>query len=187
MAGSEPDAIEPDTKDWTWVLQRPCPECGFDAGAFDVGRTAVTLRDNAGAWARRLDGDEAALRRRPDPATWSVLEYACHVRDVFRVFDGRLVRMLTEDDPAYANWDQDATAVESRYGEQQPGVVAAELRDAAAVLADRFDGVAGDQWARTGRRSDGAAFTVESLARYLVHDPVHHLHDVGGSAAASGA
>ena len=22
--------ITPDTKDWTWVLERPCPECGFD-------------------------------------------------------------------------------------------------------------------------------------------------------------
>ncbi|HEY5013683.1 MAG TPA: DinB family protein, partial [Acidimicrobiia bacterium] len=26
--------ITPDTKDWTWVLERPCPECGFDASAF---------------------------------------------------------------------------------------------------------------------------------------------------------
>ena len=25
--------IEPDTKDWTWVLERPCPECGFDASS----------------------------------------------------------------------------------------------------------------------------------------------------------
>ena len=24
-------AMTPDTKDWTWVLQRPCPECGFVA------------------------------------------------------------------------------------------------------------------------------------------------------------
>jgi hypothetical protein len=22
--------IIPDTKDWTWVLDRPCPECGLD-------------------------------------------------------------------------------------------------------------------------------------------------------------
>jgi hypothetical protein len=22
-------AIVPDTKDWTWALQRSCPECGF--------------------------------------------------------------------------------------------------------------------------------------------------------------
>jgi hypothetical protein len=25
--------ILPDTKDWTWVLDRPCPECDYDAGA----------------------------------------------------------------------------------------------------------------------------------------------------------
>jgi len=40
--------------------------------------------------------------------------------------------------------------------------------------------VAGDQWARTGRRGDGASFTVETFARYFVHDPVHHLYDVTG-------
>ena len=181
MTDGRPDNIRPDNKDWTWVLHRRCPECGFDARAFDVNGTAGALRENAEAWAGRLGGEDAALRRRPDPATWSVLEYACHVRDVFRVFDERLVRMLTEDNPAYANWDQDATAVESRYGEQRPTTVATELREAAGVLADRFEGVTGDQWARTGERSDGARFTVESLARYLVHDPVHHLHDVGGA------
>jgi hypothetical protein len=41
--------------------------------------------------------------------------------------------------------------------------------------------VSGDQWQRTGRRSDGACFTVESFARYLVHDAVHHLYDVTGA------
>ena len=29
-------AITPDTKDWTWVLQRPCPECGFNTQGFPV-------------------------------------------------------------------------------------------------------------------------------------------------------
>jgi hypothetical protein len=33
----------------------------------------------------------------------------------------------------------------------------------------------------TQRRGDGARFTVESFARYLVHDPVHHLFDVTGA------
>ena len=28
--------IEPDGKDWTWVLEQPCPECGFDPAAIDV-------------------------------------------------------------------------------------------------------------------------------------------------------
>jgi len=40
--------------------------------------------------------------------------------------------------------------------------------------------VSGDQWQRTGFRSDGAWFTVESFARYFIHDLVHHLYDVTG-------
>jgi hypothetical protein len=38
--------------------------------------------------------------------------------------------------------------------------------------------VSAGQWQRTGRRSDGAHFTVETFARYFIHDPVHHLYDV---------
>jgi hypothetical protein len=87
--------------------------------------------------------------------------------------------MLAEHEPQYANWDQDATAIAERYGEQDPDVVADELVVAAAQLATRFDTVAGDAWSRPGSRSDGAHFTVESFARYLIHDPIHHLHDVG--------
>ena len=62
--------------------------------------------------------------------------------------------------------------------------MAAELLAAAGTLADRFDGVSGDQWQRTGARSDGAEFTVETFARYFIHDPVHHLYDVTGRPAA---
>jgi hypothetical protein len=118
------------------------------------------------------------VRRRPAPEVWSALEYGCHVRDVFRRFDGRLAAMLTEDGPRFANWDQDAAAVADCYGDQEPVAVAAQLREAAEALAARFDTVSGDQWQRTGARSDGAAFTVESFARYFIHDPVHHLYDV---------
>ncbi len=42
----------------------------------------------------------------------------------------------------------------------------------------RSTSVRGDQWERPGRRSDGASFTVETFARYMIHDPVHHLWDV---------
>jgi hypothetical protein len=35
-----------------------------------------------------------------------------------------------------------------------------------------------------GTRSDGARFNVETLGRYLLHDVVHHLVDVGVRAPA---
>lgn len=174
--------IEPDAKDWTWVIDRPCPECGFVAAAHDPRATAAVIRANAATWAALLARPGASTRTRPD--RWSVLEYGAHVRDVCVIYRGRLGRMLTEDDPLYDNWDQDATAREARYGEQDPATVAAELDGAAAALAADFDAVAPDGWSRPGRRSDGASFTVSSFSRYLVHDLVHHVWDVTGEAAA---
>ncbi len=171
--------IAPDTKDWTWVLERPCPQCGFDASTFPAGEVPSRIRADLPAWVTRLSQSDA--RRRPDESTWSPLEYAAHVRDVFRLFRTRLALMLKEDDPLFANWDQDATAVEDRYDLQDPAVVAAELSAAGEELARDFERVEGAQWQRPGRRGDGARFTVDSFARYFVHDPVHHLWDVTGT------
>jgi hypothetical protein len=171
--------IEPDTKDWTWVLQRPCAECGFDASSFPREAMARMIRENGEAWQLVLEA--GGVRTRPAPTVWSPLEYGCHVRDVFRLYDYRLGLMLSQDDPLYPNWDQDETAVRDRYPEQDPARVQVEVVEAAQGLADRIDTVAGDTWQRPGRRSDGADFTVESIARYMLHDVVHHLHDVTGS------
>ena len=170
--------IQPDTKDWTWVLDRPCPECGLEAGAILPQLVATLVRDNTEAWQHVLRREDVRIRPRPD--VWSSLEYACHVRDVLRLYDERLRLMLDNDDPLYENWDQDATAIADHYDQQDPAVVARELLEAAQRVAARFDGLTAQQWQRTGRRSDGASFTVASFARYFVHDVIHHLHDVGG-------
>ena len=41
-----------------------------------------------------------------------------------------------------------------------------------------FASVRADEWGRTGYRSDGVAFTIDTFTRYMVHDPVHHVWDV---------
>jgi hypothetical protein len=170
--------IPPDTKDWTWVLHGQCPECGLDTRQVTREAVAPMLRDNAVRFGDVLQRPN--VRERPSPIVWSPLEYACHVRDACRVYDERLRLMVNEDDPLFQNWDQDATAVAEHYWEQDPDTVAAELQVAAQTLADHFDAVGEDQWDRTGTRSDGARFTVESFARYFIHDVVHHMYDVTG-------
>jgi hypothetical protein len=97
---------------------------------------------------------------------------------VFRLYRERLDLMLTQVNPTYPNWDQDASALEGRYDAQAPAQVAVELDRAATRLASAFDDLSTDQWLCTGSRSDGARFTVETFARYMIHDPSHHLHDV---------
>lgn len=169
-------AIVPDTKNWTWVLDEVCSECGFDATGAELASMGELVPANVAAWPPLLVGDTA--RERPAGDRWSATEYACHVRDVFRLFDERLRLMLTVDGPQFENWDQDQTAVEQRYDLQDPAVVREELVAAGLACADRWDTVGADDWQRTGDRSDGSSFTIETFARYFLHDPVHHLHDV---------
>ncbi|ORB60764.1 methyltransferase type 12 [Mycobacteroides saopaulense] len=168
--------ITPDTKDWTWVLERRCGECGFDPAATSFDQIPQIVRENVAAWQPVLV--RAGVRSRPDEQTWSPLEYGAHVRDVFRIFLTRLQLMLSEDDPLFENWDQDKTAVADRYGEQDPATVAAELAAAGEAVAAAFADVPSNSLYRRGRRSNGSVFTVETLGLYFVHDPVHHLHDV---------
>jgi hypothetical protein len=170
-------AIPPDDKDWTWVIETPCPACGFDPHAVTPPTTGSAVRASASTWARVLGRPD--VRDRPAPTTWSPLEYGCHVGDVYRVFDERLALMLREERPVFENWDQDATALAGRYDRQEPGAVARACEAAAARLADRFDGVTGAAWAREGVRSNGSEFTVRTLAVYLLHDLRHHEWDVG--------
>jgi hypothetical protein len=168
--------ITADTKDWTWVLERPCPECGFNEAQFPREDLGPFLRSSAERWSEELSRSDAT--RRPSDDQWSVLEYGCHARDVFRIFNVRVTLMLNVDDPVFENWDQDATAVEDRYDLQNPLDVQKELVEAAFSLADVFEHVTPEQWNRPGARSNGSQFTVESIGKYLAHDVVHHLWDV---------
>ena len=101
---------EPDTKDWTWTLTRRC-----ESAAWPPARsTRPTIPERAFVAAEEwvaILRSSPAVRERPEPDVWSPLEYGAHVRDVYRLFDARLVQMLTEDEPTFANWDQDETAI----------------------------------------------------------------------------
>src|SRR3712207_2854126 len=113
----DPAVPVPDTKDWTHVITEGCPACGFRPPS-DPTRTGERLCASLSRWHQALRRPDAAAR--PEPAVWSPVEYAAHVRDVCTVFRGRLGRMLAEDDPEFENWDQDETALAERYWEQRP-------------------------------------------------------------------
>jgi len=168
----------PDDKDWTWVLSRPCPECGFVPDTCESREFGEMFRINAQRWAAVLERRDAATRT--EERTWSPLEYACHVRDVHRIFAERLVLMLEAENPQFPNWDQDATALASDYASQDPAVVADEVTESGEALADAYTRVGDADWTRTGVRSNGSTFTVDSLGRYLLHDLFHHVWDVRG-------
>ena len=60
-----PEQIAPDTKDWTWVLEQPCPDCGFDPAAQALADLPRLIHDSAMVWTDVLRRPDA--RERPAP------------------------------------------------------------------------------------------------------------------------
>lgn len=169
--------IKRDAKDWIWVLERPCPECGWVSGDVDPSHVGRIITEHVPRWESVLA--RADVRERTSRVVWSPLEYAAHVRDVFDVFDERVALMLAEDEPQFPNWDQDAAAIAGDYAGRDPMLLSGELVAAAARLVARLASVPAEAWERRGMRSNGSSFTVATLVQYLLHDEVHHLVDVG--------
>jgi hypothetical protein len=180
-AAVPPPRLPTDDKPWVVVLERPCAECGYDTAAYRRGQLVPRLQQCAAGWHARLAASEPGFDRRPDATTWSPIEYAAHVGDVFALLLQRVGRMLDEDGPQFTNWDQDAAAFNGRYYARTPAEASTAIAANAAAAAARLDALPPEAWTRTGTRSDGTPFSVESLTRYMLHDVVHHLVDVGGA------
>ena len=118
------------------------------------------------------------VRRRPDATTWSMIEYACHVRDVFVVFVDRIQLARREDRPTFAPLGNDDRAVRLRYAEADVDATLDELATAAVRFTDLIDTLDDDAWPRTASRRTGEERDVLWMARQTAHEGRHHLADV---------
>ena len=136
---------------------------------------------------RCLPSDDvpAVLRERPEATTWSALEYAAHVRDVFDFYADRIRRTVKEDHPQFEAFGFDVACDERKYNDQEPKQVAQEVADAAGGLCAVLDSLDAEDWDRVGIGSEGATRTVRMLVESAVHEGHHHLLDVGRSLRAA--
>ncbi len=176
-----------------WVYPAPgwvCAECGFDYDACVPSTTPKTLRGFGRRYqvplVRGLPGEDldGLVRMRPDPLTWSALEYACHTRDGFALYETRVGVVLLEDRPLLPRMQRDVLVVERGYNGQNPAAVAEQLAVAAEALAARLESVPSEGWVRVGVR-DNLEMTIDWMARNVVHEGSHHLLDIGRSLRAA--
>ena len=162
----------------------PCEECGFDFESLAPADIPAAIRGFPKRYRAPLtrflpgeDGD-SLLRERPEPDTWSALEYAAHVRDVLARYDGWIHQSLDEDRPVLTGAAPDELVVERRYNEDDPVAVADALAANAERLAATVEAVPEDGWERVGVRRD-EAWPVLFMSRRVAHEGSHHLLDIG--------
>jgi hypothetical protein len=154
-----------------------CGTCRFGYADTDAAGArgivgAVPGRTRAAALAARDP------RLRPRPGTWSVLEYVCHLRDVYVSSTIRVYRVRTEDRPQLEPMLNDLRARRFRYNERDLAPVLAELADTAAGFLDEVDRVRPRGWGRTATRLPGEERTALWLVRHAAHEGLHHVSDI---------
>ena len=123
------------------------------------------------------DRPNAVFRRRPDPSTWSALEYTAHVADMLDHLGPAIRRIVYEDNPSITLFDNDRRAAEKRYNELERAEVLGWLELACGELASVLETVRADDWTRTGLLDAGERDAL-AVARNGVHEGSHHLRDV---------
>ncbi len=118
---------------------------------------------------------DEVLRRRPSPDEWSVLEVCCHLRDYAEIEGQRVRRLVEEDEPALASYDQEALARERDYRGDDVRRVRTALRAFWGGLAYQLEGLTDEQWERAGTHQEIGRVTVRSRAERQAAHAQEHL------------
>lgn len=170
-----------------------CAECGFHASTVTPVNAEATVRALGRRYqaplTRLLPGEDSdeVLRKRPNPDTWSALEYAAHVRDLIALWGHTLHRALREDRPNLPRPDPeiaDRFAAEEAYNSQDPTKVAQELSANAERMAAKVATIAPDQWDRDVMFGD-EEMTALAIVHKVAHEGEHHLLDLARSLRAA--
>jgi hypothetical protein len=162
-----------------------CPECGLQYDTISPSDAIAAVRSFPRRYRDALfgfteDTDEdpdAVIRRRPDPSTWSALEYTAHVRDGLPWTADAVRRLNREREPTIDGFDPDQRVLDESYNTQDVSAVLDEMTGAAEALAASLREVDADDWRRIGHFPWGDR-DILTTARNAVHEGSHHLRDV---------
>ena len=157
-----------------------CDGCGFEYDLSRAANSGALIVGEVGLFCGLLRNPAIDVRRRPQPDTWSILEYSCHVRDVLLVQRERALAARRTDCPTVVAMGRDERVLHDGYAEQDPNRVAGQLEDAALLFGNVLARLAPEDWDRTliYNYPEPAERSLRWLAVHTEHEVRHHLRDV---------
>jgi uncharacterized damage-inducible protein DinB len=142
----------------------------------DNPESIITMLDNAPCVIVPLVREVPAevLRRRPQPAKWSVHEHACHLAEVQPMFLARLELMLNDPQPRITPYNPGAD-------DEDGALLKVDLNEALerftrerAALVEELRDLTSEDWERTAAHPEYAHYSVFIMFRHLaLHDMLH--------------
>ncbi len=159
-----------------------CERCGRSPRDVRTEDLPALLAESARRWAEFLltvadhPGGVDGLHTRPEPSTWSAVEYGCHVRDIVALTARNLELILLVDCPPLRPIDGAAMLAQGAYAAQDPAAVGQDIRFGTVELAGLIQRHERADLDRVGAL-DGQLVTGSTLCRVALHEMVHHLLD----------
>ena len=153
------------------------------ASSYADSELLESLRGLGVRWRQQLMAAGVLLRSRPDPTTWSAIEYAAHSRDVTALHAFGVEQALTATS---RRTHRSATTSSTKPPALTPTPIPTwsvdELAKSALRLAQLADDAGVGAWTR-GLTVGETRSDIRRLLEHALHDSQHHLDDVGRGVA----
>lgn len=134
------------------------------------------LRETAGALESYVwDLDEDALRRRPGPDEWCLLELLGHLRDCERRYFERLELMAFEREPRIPAFDAESIQPDVPYVLLDPDDTLAEFESLRRRTLQLLRSLSDRDWERTGVHPYLGPVTITQVVREMSEHDLSHL------------
>lgn len=120
----------------------------------------------------------AELDARPFDGEWTIREIVHHLADGELNAAVRLRRLIAEDEPVLAGYDEMAFSRRLHYGVRPVGPSLAAVRAARAATLAILEHLDEAEWARTGTHAEQGPYCVEAWLRDYAEHPYDHVNQV---------
>jgi len=137
-------------------------------------RQYVAAADEVRAAVAGLTDDQLDRSPEDEPGGWTARQIVHHLADSEMTSAIRLRRLLCEDRPVIAAYDEEEFARRLHYDTRPIGPSLAALAAARATTAQLLERLTEEDWARSGTHSDSGPYGVEDWLRiYAAHGHDH--------------
>lgn len=155
-----------------------CDACGFRWEDYDDAVAVGALHLGGAFYREVLAGVDLDLANtRPQPGTWSILEYVDHVRQAYWIWRFSLEVIVEGQDVDLHRPGRGAIDPEpARFDDVEATIAAMEAEG--VLLWERFRGLTAAEWRATGLVRQGVV-DAGWILRHQLHEVLHHGHDLG--------
>ena len=137
---------------------------------------------------QQLQGlSDAALRFRPAPAEWSIVEVVGHLLDIEAVYSARVRQMLATDNPSFPLFKPDELVRQRDYANQQISFLLSSLAERRDEHLEFLRVLRPAQLARAGVHATRGPVTVADTIAMLAWHDGNHKGQIANNIAAFGS